>query len=46
VPPPLGLQPLRQWAPATLFVVIAGIWLTFGYVAYQIFRIARIGGQS
>jgi hypothetical protein len=41
--PPLGLSGPRHWAPLALIMVIVGIWLTFSYVLYQVFIIAREG---
>lgn len=41
-----GLARLRQWAPLGLALVVLGVWATFGFVVYQIYRIARAGGEA
>ncbi|MBI3941976.1 MAG: Ig-like domain repeat protein [Chloroflexi bacterium] len=40
---PIGLEAIRHWAPMALVVVLLGVWITFGYVLYQVYAIARIG---
>ncbi len=39
---PLGI--VRDWAPLAVGLVVLGIWSTFGFVIYQVFRVARAGG--
>jgi hypothetical protein len=41
---PLGV--LRDWAPLLLAAVVLGVWSTFGFVIYQVFRVARAGGEA
>ena len=41
---PLGV--LRDWAPVAAGIVVLGIWFTFGIVIYQVFRVARAGGEA
>lgn len=41
-----ALAPLRRWAPLGLALVVLGVWATFGFVVYQIYRIARAGGEA
>jgi len=38
---PKGLEPVRQWAPVVLFMVVVGVWLTIGYVVFNILAIPR-----
>ena len=40
---PTGLDSLRRWAPFGLALVVLGVWSTFAYVVYQVYRIARAG---
>ena len=41
---PLGV--LRDWVPLAVALVVVGIWSTFGFVIYQVFRVARAGGEA
>lgn len=41
---PLGV--LRDWAPIALALVVLGVWSTFGFVIYQVFRVVRAGGEA
>lgn len=44
--PEKGLEALRRWAPVGLALVVLGVWAVFGFVGYQIYRIARAGGAA
>lgn len=41
-----GLDVLRRFAPLGVALVVLAVWSTFGFVAYQIYRIARAGGEA
>lgn len=41
---PLGV--VREWVPVAVALVVLGIWSTFGFVIYQVFRVARAGGEA
>jgi hypothetical protein len=45
-PVPLGLEAIRPWAPAALLAVVIVIWMTFAYVLYQVYAIARSGAEE
>lgn len=43
---PIGLDALRDWAPVLLALVVLGVWSTFGFVLYQVFRVAKAGDRD
>lgn len=38
---PVGLEAVGPWALAAFLVALAGVWVAFGYIAYQGYAIAR-----
>jgi hypothetical protein len=43
---PIGLDAVRQWAPIVLLLVVAGVWLTIGYVVFNIYGVYRARPRS
>lgn len=43
---PKGIEPIRHWAPVVLLVVVAGVWLTIGYVVFNIYGVYRASANA